>query len=310
MKHISYYTVSVFFFFVKIGQVQAQDSSRYSTREVVYGHKDGLALTMVAMQPKGKSNARGIINVVLGNYISSWDWIPSFRERAQVYTNAGYTVFMVMLGSQPRYTIPEQITDLRQAIRFVRYHAADYAINPDHLGITGSSAGGHLSLLAGMLNDTVNTTALYPVDRVSSRVQAVACFFPPTDFLNYGKANPTQTLNTDLLVRAGVAAAFDFKIWNAAQQRFVPVSDTAEKRRIVRQISPVYAVSPDDPPTLMYHGDADVLVPLQQSQEMLEKLQQAKVPCKLLVKKGGGHGWLGLADDSKQFVAWFDKYLF
>ena len=99
----------------------------------------------------------------------------------------GYTVFAVVHGSQPRYTIPEIVADMNRAVRFIRYHAADYHIDPDRIGITGGSAGGHLSLMQGTAGDKGNPDAKDPIDRTSSRVQAVACFFPPTDFLNYGK---------------------------------------------------------------------------------------------------------------------------
>ena len=64
---------------------------------------------------------------------------------------------------------------------------ADYSIDPDRIGITGGSAGGHLSLMQGTAGDKGNPAAQNPIDKTSSRVQAVACFFPPTDFLNYGK---------------------------------------------------------------------------------------------------------------------------
>ena len=59
-------------------------------------------------------------------------------------------------------------------------------MDPDRLGIAGGSAGGHLSLMMGSYADWANSSAKDPVDRASSAVQAVACFFPPTDFLNYG----------------------------------------------------------------------------------------------------------------------------
>ena len=76
---------------------------------------------------------------------------------------------------------------MNRAVRFIRYHARDYGIDPDRIGIYGASAGGHLSLMQGTAGDVGDPKAKDAVDRVSSRVQAVACFFPPTDFLNYGK---------------------------------------------------------------------------------------------------------------------------
>ena len=98
----------------------------------------------------------------------------------------GYTVFAVVHGCQPKFTIPEILEDMNRAVRFIRFHAADYGIDPQRIGITGGSAGGHLSLMQGTAGADGDPKAKDAIDRGSSRVQAVACFFPPTDFLNYG----------------------------------------------------------------------------------------------------------------------------
>ena len=89
----------------------------------------------------------------------------------------------------------------------------------------------------------------------------------------------------------------------------MPITDAARLREITRQISPITHVSPDDPPTLIIHGDADVLVPLQQSESFVEKLKSAGVPAKLVVKKRAGHGWLGIDKDIELLADWFDHYL-
>jgi len=72
-------------------------------------------------------------------------------------------------------------------VRFIRHNAAQYGVKPDCLGITGGSAGGHLSLTMGTQGTKGDASAKDPIDRESSEIQCVACFFPPTDFLNYGK---------------------------------------------------------------------------------------------------------------------------
>ena len=74
-------------------------------------------------------------------------------------------------------------------------------------------------------------------------------------------------------------------------------------------ISPIYYVTPDDPPTFIMHGDKDNLVPLQQSETFIEKLKEAGVECKLVVKKGGGHPWPDLIKDFDKIVDWFDGHL-
>ncbi len=62
-------------------------------------------------------------------------------------------------------------------------------------------------------------------------------------------------------------------------------------------------------PTLIVHGDADVLVPLQQAEAFVARLEEAGVAAKLVVKKGAGHGWAGLDKDVALFADWFDKHL-
>ena len=95
-------------------------------------------------------------------------------------------MFAVCHGSQPKYTIPEAIADMQLSVRYIRSHASEFGIDPDRIGVSGGSAGGHLSLMLGTASDAGDPQAKDPVLRASSRVAAVACFFPPTDFLNYG----------------------------------------------------------------------------------------------------------------------------
>ena len=66
-------------------------------------------------------------------------------------------------------------------------------------------------------------------------------------------------------------------------------------------------MSADDPPTLIIHGDADKLVPIQQAESIIDKLKENGVDCKLVVKPGGGHGWGGMDKDMNTIVDWFDR---
>jgi len=242
--------------------------------------------------------------VVSGGWFSAREAINA--PYANEFLNRGYTVFAVVHGSQPKFTIPEILGDMHRAIRFIRYHAKDYGIDPDRIGITGGSAGGHLSLMQGTAGDAGNPDAKDPIDRVSSRVQAVACFFPPTDFLNYGEPGK-EALGRGTL--SGFRAPFDFHELDPQIRAFVPVSDEAKVREIGRQISPIYHVSADDPPTLIIHGDADKLVPIQQADIIVEKFKAAGVPAEVVVKKGAAHGWPNLIKDVAAFADWFDKHL-
>jgi acetyl esterase/lipase len=282
------------------------DEPSYTRREdVIYGRKYGTALTLDVFSPKKEANGAAVVVVISGGFFSSHEAInPTF---VRPFTDRGYTVFTVVHGSQPRYTAPEIIKDMNRAVRFIRHHAKDYGIDPDRIGISGASAGGHLSLMLGTDGDKGDPAAKDPVDRESSRVQAVACFFPPTDFLNYGA--PGLALIHAKDHAKTFRPAFDYQELDRESNLWTTITDPAKLREITRDISPIHHVSPDDAPTLILHGDADKLVPLQQSQAIVDRLKAAGVEAKLVVKPGAGHGWLTMGQDMAALADWFDDHL-
>src|SRR5438270_1165580 len=175
--------------------------------DVIYGRKYGTALTMDVFTPKTDANGAAIIFVVSGGFYSSHDAINV--NAVKPFLRRGYTIFAVVHGSQPRYQVPEIVQDMNRAVRFIRHHAKDYAIDADRIGVTGGSAGGHLSLMLGTAGGKGEPTARDPVDRESSRVQAVACFFPPTDLLNYGAPGNEKIRPTDY--ELPFRASFDYR---------------------------------------------------------------------------------------------------
>jgi len=185
---------------------------------------------MDVFTPKAGANGSAVVLVVSGGYFSSHDSVnPVFL---QPLLNRGYTVFSVVHGSQPRYTVSEIVVDVNRAIRFIRHHAKDYSIDPNRIGITGASAGGHLSLMMGTNGDLGDPKAKDPVDRESSRVQAVACFFPPTDFLNFGAAG-RELIHAKDHGRT-FRPAFDYHELDQAENLWVPVTDDRKLREIAR----------------------------------------------------------------------------
>jgi acetyl esterase/lipase len=260
---------------------------------------------MDILQPKERANGLGIIFVVSGGWYSSH--APDGQAaRLRFLLDRGYTVFAVVHGSQPKFSIPEILEDMNRSVRFIRFHSKDYGIDPERIGITGGSAGGHLSLMQGTAGDMGKPDAKDPIDRVSSRVQAVACYFPPTDFLNYGKPG-------EIAIGRGIlwnfSGAFDFRELDPDWRKLVPITAEDKIREIGQRISPINHVSADDPPTLIIHGDNDWLVPLQQAESIVEKLAAAGVEAKLEVKAGAGHGWANMGPDDNRIAEWFDTHL-
>ena len=273
--------------------VRAQTESAFKrTEDVIYGRKFGTALTLDVFQPP-KPNGCAILFMVSGGFFSSHEAINA--KSYAPFLDRGYTVFAVVHGSQPKFAVPEITQDIHRAVRFIRHNAAKYGVNAEKFGITGGSAGGHLSLTMGTQGGPGKADAKDPVDRESSAVQAVACFFPPTEFLNYGQPGEDAV---------GVGILKDFK------PAFGPRSDTAESRQALgREISPIYFISSNMPPTLIIHGDADKLVPIQQAESFVKRAQEAGATAKLIVKPGRGHGWPDMAADMPALADWFDQYL-
>ena len=262
------------------------------TEDVVYGRKFGVALTLDVIQP-AKPNGYGIVYMVSGGWVSNHDGINP--KGYAPFLDRGYTVFAVCHGCQPKFIIPEITQDIHRAIRFVRHNSAKWGINPDHLGISGASAGGHLSLTMGTQGGPGKADAKDSIDRESSAVEAVACFYPPADFLNYGTAGEDAV---------GVGILKNYK------PAFGPRSDTPEGRQeLGKEISPIYFINAALPPTLIIHGDADTLVPIQQAQSFVQRATEAGATAKLIVKPGAAHGWANREPDLALMADWFDEHL-
>ena len=262
------------------------------TEDVIYGRKFGTALTLDVFEPPAKNGA-AILFMVSGGFFSSHDAING--KSYEPFLKRGYTVFAIVHGSQPKFQIPEITQDIHRAVRFVRSNAARWGVDPGKFGITGGSAGGHLSLTMGTQGGAGQADAKDPVDRASSAVQAVACFFPPTDFLNWGAAGEDG-------VGFGPTAKF--------KPAFGSRSDTAAGRQqLGLEISPIRFVTSNMPPTLVIHGDADKVVPIYQARIFETQCREVGAPFRLIVREGADHGWTGMEKDMALFADWFDEQL-
>ncbi len=291
--------------------IYSQENGTNIQEELIYGRKHGMALTMAVLKPK-KPNGKGIISVVSGNWISSHAHMKKyFLDAAKPFTDNGYTVFLTMHGSNPRFDISEAATDIKRAVQFVRYNADKFNIDSDNIGITGSSSGGHLSLLIGTSDDTKNIESEDPVARVSSKVQAVAVFYPPTDFLNWGQSGGYMNYLQygDLLAQSGVLGALKFNMFNEAKFVYEVVDNPEKLKEVSKSVSPAQLITSDDAPTYIIHGDKDTTVPLQQSTILQEKFDNIKLPFELIIVPGADHGWENMNKDRLKFVKWFDKHL-
>lgn len=286
--------------FLLVGQMFGEEAVE-RTEDVIYGRKFGMALTMDVFRPKSP-NGCGLLFLVNGGWLSSKATPLMVTIRPDTYRpflDRGYTVFAVVTSSQPMFTIPDIVEDIHRATRYVRYHAQRFGVRGDRLGVMGSSSGGHLTLMLATGAGAGSLNPADPVDRENSAVQAAACFFPPTDFLNYGG---TGTNGAGVGPLSPLLAAFG------------PRAFTESGRlKLGREISPIYYVSSNLPPTLIVHGDTDAVVPLQQSESFLQRAKALGAPhTQLIIRPGKGHGWGDFwksADDMQAFAGWFDRFL-
>jgi acetyl esterase/lipase len=260
-------------------QIQSGSAETAIRADVVYGHKDGMALVYDVLQPDD-ANGAAVVYMVSGGWFSRWA-PPEQRVRQFAdLLEAGFTVIPVHHGSSPRYHVPDAYADVSRAIRHIRLHADDYGIDAARIGVTGGSAGGHLSLMLGLNSDTGMADAEDPVLRSGNGVAAVVAYYPPVDLRPL--AGPSERF-----------PALNF-----------PPDEAAA-------ISPILHVDPEDPPTLLIHGDADELVGISNSEIIFAEFQKHNVASDFITIPGAGHGFRG--DDADRAaaarLAWFNRYL-
>jgi acetyl esterase/lipase len=271
----------------------AQTAQRISDQ--VYMKEAGVAFTCDVFKPE-KPNGIVVVHLVSGGWVSDHKSInvPMAAEA----NKRGFTMVQVVHGAQPKYKVPEIARMISRSIRFIRYNAKNWGFNPDKIAVTGGSAGGHLSLLTAAKGDLGNANSTDPVEKTSSVINSVGVFFPPTDFMNFGREGAMALDNPMLKVGFGKAFYDDEK----AMKR-------EEMIKMGENLSPVRFFTSQMPPTMIIHGDKDALVPLQQSEVAIAKLNELKIKNRLVVVPGVGHGWPNMLPQFNQLLDWFEESL-
>ena len=271
--------------------------------DLVYGHKAGMALTLDVFRP-ASPNGASVLNMVSGGWVSRWRDPEQAQAGYQALLDQGFTVFAISHGSSPRFNVPEAYADVTRAVRYVRLHAPHFGLDAERIGVYGGSAGGHLSLMLGLNSDEGDPNAADEVLRHSSRVAAVVANYPPVDLRP--RATPSERFpatipDQSLFFAGGVVPG--------AAERFVAIDVEDEAGA---SVSPILFVTPDDPPTLLIHGDADALVDFNNSELMQAALMASGVETGLVVIEGAGHGFRtpeDRAQASDALVGWFVEHL-
>lgn len=170
---------------------------------------------------------------------------------------------------------PAQVNDCLRAIQFVRHNASKWNIDPKRIGVTGGSAGGHLSLWVALHDDTADANSSDPVEKESSRVACAVSFAGPTDWSLLGEIEHKHPAYRQLL----------------GYEPGTPAESMDAKAKL--DVSPISFVSRDDPPVMQVHGDQDDIVPLKHAQKMNDRLKSEGVKAELVVIEGANHGVAG-----------------
>lgn len=259
---------------------------------VAYGQRAGEPLLLDVFRPPSPGGA-SVVVLISGSWKSGSGSVRPYLFAP--FLRRGYTVFAVRHISQPKCLIQDITEDVHRAVRFIRHHARDYGIDPARVAVAGGSSGGHLALHLATRGGPGNPDAADAVDRESSAVQCAAVFFPVTDLLNLG--NSTENLGD-----GGPPKSYRRGFGERGAER-------AEWQVLGREISPIYHVGPQLPPTFIIHGTADTLVPLDQSERFVQQARGVGLEVRLDLRPEKRHGWLTMILDLLLFADWFDQHL-
>lgn len=257
-------------------------------RDIEYANPDEQHLQLNLARPKqGDGPFPAVLCIHGGGFRAGKR--ESFDATCLKLAQHGYVAFTASYRLAPKFPFPAAVHDVKTAVRWARANAARYHIDPERIGVTGGSAGGHLALFLGVTGDVREFEGSSGDPDKSSKVRCVVNVYGPSDFTqSYGKS---------------VDAAEVLPLFLGG--------DLATHRRQHLRASPLYWVTPNAAPTLCIHGTDDKYVAHEQSVWMVDRLKAAGVEAELLTLPKAGHGFKG--DDAlvadKARLAFFDKHL-
>jgi len=238
-------------------------------RDVTYCTMDSVALLMDLYYPASGSGPWPVLLYIHGGGWNSGDRheIIGLRDLPE-FTSAGYVIASIDYRLSPEYHFPAMIEDAKCAVRFLRAKADRYGLDAQHIGVWGTSAGGHLAALLGVSDASAGWDVGQWLDQ-SSRVQAVIVLSGLSDF------------------------SLKIPLPRVMQNLFGTSTPSAAQ---VALVSPVTYISSDDPPFLIVHGERDWMVPPEQAVRLHTMLEAAGVPSQLLLVKNAGHGLMPMGE--------------
>jgi acetyl esterase/lipase len=224
--------------------------------------------------PRDKAVGTGIVVCPGGGY-GGLAMDHEGKQIAEWLNSIGISAFVLQYRLGPRYHHPAPLTDVQRAIRFVRQRAKDYNVAANRIGVWGFSAGGHLASTAATHFDKGNPAAQNAIDRISSRPDFAVLAYPVISFTtNYVHKGSRRNL---------LGEPFDEKL--------------------AASLSNETQVTPETPPTFLFHTNEDTGVPPENSVLFYLALRKAGVPAEMHIYEKGPHG-VGLAPKDAILSSW------
>ncbi len=231
-------------------------------RDVIYGSGGDSDLLLDIYMPE--TPVAMPIPVIVYIHGGGWQSGDKYPSRVRMLAEAGFFCVSINYRLSGEAKFPAAVEDCKCAVRWLRANATEYNIDPDKIGVWGSSAGGHLSMMLGCMDEDDGLEGNGGWEEYSSRVQAVCSFYGPTDLTTL--YIPSDCCNF--------------------------IGHTLEERPdLYEAASPVTYVSAGDPPLLMVHGSADFVVPFHQSEIMRQAYKETGLEVELVKVKDGEHGF-------------------
>ncbi len=256
-------------------------------RNLVYAAPDGVELRLDLARPEAPAGPLPAVICIHGG-----SWRRGQREMCapMMFSLAreGYVAVSISYRLAPSHRFPAPIEDLNAAIRWLRANAGNHSVDPKRIGLFGVSAGGHLALMAACADAHSGHASTGAPGDPGGNVQAVVSYAGPTNLA----AEYWQRLTTGMFVE------FIGQPYGQAPELY-------------RQASPIEHVDGRDPPVLIFHGSRDLLVPLEQSEQFVEKMTAAGGTATLHVVQDAGHLWAKekIVDTRLKTIAFFDEHL-
>jgi acetyl esterase/lipase len=262
----------IVFTLVFAAEAAAQTSQFTVTPDVQYCTGGGRPLLMDVFIPNQRNSTP--TPAVLWIHGGGWErGDKNGNSGAKLLAGEGFVTASLSYRLSGDSRFPAAIEDCKCAIRFLRTKASVYGIDPDRIGVAGSSAGGHLAELVATAGQSAGLEGTGGWQNVSSKVQAVASYYGVADFTAQFPQETHQVI-----------------------VRFFRGTEK-EKPRLYRQASPIFYVSEKDPPLLLVHGAKDDVVPLEQSVRLAEAYRRLGLPVEFIVAKNAGHDFEHVGTD-------------